>query len=206
MAAPQTLGGLIGQQRTVGEEVAAGQLGLHYGPVALTAGVATRADRAQRATIALADQAQVIEQLSPQRDAGHPGHRVLARLDRRAGDGREGAGADLVVELERQRSNVHLSGAPSPRPIRLSQVASSQVTGHLSRLSAEAAAALDAALADLPPEQREPIRLAFYEGFTHERIAALLQQPLGTVKTRIRMGMMRLRERFREKRPEPTNP
>jgi RNA polymerase sigma-70 factor, ECF subfamily len=63
-------------------------------------------------------------------------------------------------------------------------------------LREEAASALRVALADLPAEQREPIRLAFLDGRTHEQIARLLEQPLGTVKTRIRLGMMRLRDRL----------
>lgn len=53
------------------------------------------------------------------------------------------------------------------------------------------------ALAMLTPEQREVIENAYYTGLSHGEIAAKLGQPLGTVKTRIRTGMMLLREQLR---------
>jgi RNA polymerase sigma-70 factor (ECF subfamily) len=51
-----------------------------------------------------------------------------------------------------------------------------------------------AALAAIPPEQRELVELAFFSGFSHREVAARMGQPLGTVKSRIRSGMRRLHE------------
>lgn len=53
--------------------------------------------------------------------------------------------------------------------------------------------AVRAALEKLPEEQRELVRLAFYNGWSHSRIAADTNLPLGTVKSRLRLAFSRLR-------------
>lgn len=50
-----------------------------------------------------------------------------------------------------------------------------------------------AAITELPFEQQEALSLAFFQGYTHREIAEVLEEPLGTVKTRIRSGMQTLR-------------
>jgi RNA polymerase sigma-70 factor (ECF subfamily) len=66
--------------------------------------------------------------------------------------------------------------------------------------TAEAAAAsmeaarVRTALADLTTKQREAVELAFLGGYTHTEVASMLDLPVGTAKTRIRDGLIRLRD------------
>jgi RNA polymerase sigma-70 factor (ECF subfamily) len=53
---------------------------------------------------------------------------------------------------------------------------------------------VNSALAQLPDEQQRTLMLAYFEGLTQSEIAARLGAPLGTVKTRMRTGLMKLRE------------
>lgn len=58
----------------------------------------------------------------------------------------------------------------------------------------ERRAQVKSALAQLPGEQREALQLAFFSGLTHQQIAAKIATPLGTVKARIRRGLLQLRQ------------
>src|SRR6185437_855028 len=58
----------------------------------------------------------------------------------------------------------------------------------------EQRAVINNALAQLPDEQKRPLMLAYFDGLTQSEIAARVGAPLGTVKTRMRTGLMKLRE------------
>jgi RNA polymerase sigma-70 factor (ECF subfamily) len=63
--------------------------------------------------------------------------------------------------------------------------------------------ALHAALAALTPDERQAIEATFFAGLTHAEAAARLNQPLGTIKTRIRSGLHKLRQALAAEAEKP---
>ena len=62
----------------------------------------------------------------------------------------------------------------------------------------ERGALVRSALQQIPNEQRQALELSFFAGLTHEEIAERLATPLGTIKARIRRGLLRLRDCLKE--------
>ena len=100
--------------------------------------------------------------------------------------------------LTRNRAIDHLRGAQ--RRSRLIENVKAETAEtflpalHHEVISKETAALVRAALENLSAELRQAIELAFFAGLTQTEIATELKQPLGTIKARIRRGMLQLRD------------
>ncbi len=95
---------------------------------------------------------------------------------------------DKLRSRRRRPEDTNLDDAPaaeSPEPDAMSALVTME-TGRVVR----------AALAELPLEQRQTIELAYFRGLSQSEIAEKTGQPLGTIKTRIRLAMVKLREKL----------
>lgn len=106
---------------------------------------------------------------------------ILARS--RAIDRRRSRTTRVRIEFQMDEFPTVVSSAPTPENLAVS----SQVSRSVRQ-----------AMADVPFEQRQAIELAFFAGLSHGEIASQLGEPLGTVKTRIRLGVGKLRELLRD--------
>ncbi len=114
-------------------------------------------------------------------------------------DATRGTALAWLLMLARSRAvdrlRAHAARAREREPMRAAETLPSAVPGPDEDAAlAQRRTIVAAALAALPVEQRTPIELAYWAGLSHSEIAAALALPLGTVKTRIRIGMTRLRE------------
>lgn len=129
---------------------------------------------------------------------------VFLQVWRRANDFDESRGRAFtwLVTLARSRAIDRLRSldARGRAATAAAAEASEQVgDASLDALRAEQSEIVRAALAQLSEEQRTTLLLAYQEGLTQTEIAERLKQPLGTVKTRTRAGLIKLRELLRDK-------
>ena len=126
---------------------------------------------------------------------------VFAQVWRQSGryDPRRGAVAAWMLTLTRSRAIDRLR-ARRARPETMTEpgdterVPDAGVPPDLELLSAEQVERLRRALDQLPDAQRQALELAYYEGLSHTEVADRLAEPLGTIKTRIRQAVIKLRE------------
>jgi len=99
-------------------------------------------------------------------------------IDRLRSRGRREAGRAILAREEESRPAVAPAGGDPAEAV----------------VREEKRALIAGALAELAPAQKEALELAYYGGLSHSEIAEKLAQPLGTVKTHIRQGMITLRQ------------
>ena len=95
--------------------------------------------------------------------------------------------------LDRLRSMASKRLHEHPTPSEQIEISSSEPLPEETIVLSQQQHLIRQALAALPPEQRKVLELAYFSGMTHTEIATVLGIPLGTIKTRIRMAMDKLR-------------
>ena len=113
-------------------------------------------------------------------------------------DPSRGAVAAWILTLARSRAIDRLRARrarpeAAAEPGAAERVPDAAANQDLELLSAEQVLRLQRALEGLPEAQREALELAYYEGLTHAEVAVRLAEPLGTIKTRIRQAVIKLR-------------
>jgi RNA polymerase sigma-70 factor (ECF subfamily) len=129
---------------------------------------------------------------------------VLLQIWEKAGayDGQLGKPLTWAITLTRNRAIDRLRAAQRRRVILetavdpVAFVADPNPDSRETSIGQETAKAVRAALGQLSVAERQALELAFFGGLTQTEIAAQLNEPLGTIKARIRRGMLHLRERL----------
>ena len=124
---------------------------------------------------------------------------VFLQVWRKAGDFDENRGRPFtwLVTLTRSRGIDRLRTLSARE--RVAEAGAKEATEAISDAASDAFRSeqrglVTDALAQLPDEQKRPLMLAYFDGLTQSEIATRLGAPLGTVKTRMRTGLMKLRE------------
>lgn len=117
-------------------------------------------------------------------------------------DESRGRGFTWLVTLARSRAIDRVRSLVSQQ--RIADNSSVEVTGKIVDVEDETVqkhqrAAVQTIMKELPEEQRKVLHLAYFEGMSQTEIADRLDEPLGTVKTRMRTGMTRLRDKFSDR-------
>jgi len=149
----------------------------------------------------------VLRALNHREDAGEVMQQVFGDIWRKAGsyDSAVSRPFNWVLTLTRQKvidrlraegrrySFVEEAAAESKSDTRFFDRGSAEILGQ------EHAGQIRKAVDALPLEQRQAIEMAFLGGMTQNEISASLRQPLGTIKARIRRGLLKLRETVKDR-------
>lgn len=96
-----------------------------------------------------------------------------------------------IDELRRTRARPTPVYEDVDHPV-IQQLADEQADVPATALAAEQRRTIAEALGHLPSAQRQAIELAYFGGLSHQEIATRLNRPLGTIKTRVRLGLLKL--------------
>jgi RNA polymerase sigma-70 factor (ECF subfamily) len=191
----------------------------HAGRVPITADVAADADAALLRRMAAGDESAlgalydrwsglvhsvVTRIVADAGDAEELVEETFLQAWRQAGryEGTRGGVSTWLVVMARSRAldRVRLAGhrrAAAAEPLESAEAAGSHLADTTPLDAAEVAETrqiVHAALQKLPVDQRETLEMAYFKGMSQSEIAEATGQPLGTVKTRCRLGLMKLRE------------
>ena len=186
---PSTADGELVARAAQGDERAIGQLYDRYGAVLYAVAYRIVGQRADAEEVVLEAFAQAWRE-APRFEAGRGSVAGWLTMIARS------RALDLVrARSRRDRITATAAAGPAGRVARDGRVPARSRRRARSRRAA--AARCSRRWRRLSPPQRQAIELAYFEGLSQSEIAERLQEPLGTVKTRVRLGMQKLRECLR---------
>jgi RNA polymerase sigma-70 factor (ECF subfamily) len=97
---------------------------------------------------------------------------------------------DRIRSSQRRTRLAEEAGAAHAIAVEVSESANEMLFGH------DKAKFIHSAIVELPEEQRQAIELAYFSGLTQDEISKKLNTPLGTIKARIRRGLLKLRDQL----------